>query len=403
MAITITYTFVPNTTALSAEVNANFSLLASRAVDKTGDTLTGSLFTQLLEPAITNTYDLGTSSLFYRSEYLRTSLVLGQTTANYTLTWANPASARAISFEDPGGTDIVAYKAATQTFTNKTLTSPVINTATISGPTLSGTVLGTYTFGGTPTIPASGLTGTITSATQDLITRTGTLVSGATGAGFTVALTTSTITGTLADARLSANVPLLNATNTFTGTSLILSRATPVLSFRDTATALPGGLWRWVCVSDVFLVQRNTAAGGDYSSATSPLSFSNTDVATFSGSTVLTGDVKVGGTNITDGVGTPTIASGAGAGATIAGKSYGFKVTFGTGAGAGGTVINFGTTYSVAPIVVCSGDATVGAQTLFVPFNISTTQVSLGAYFDNTGPPVAPVNGQIVYVIVRGY
>ena len=73
-------------------------------------------------------------------------------------------------------------------------------------------------------IPASQLTGTIASATQDLITRTGTLVAGATGAGFTVALSTSTITGTLADARLSSNVPLLNISNTFT--DRLLSSAT---------------------------------------------------------------------------------------------------------------------------------------------------------------------------------
>lgn len=46
--------------------------------------------------------------------------------------------------------------------------------------------------GGIPTISS-----TIPSATQDNITRVGTLVSGATGAGFTIALTTSTVTGTL--------------------------------------------------------------------------------------------------------------------------------------------------------------------------------------------------------------
>lgn len=58
---------------------------------------------------------------------------------------------------------------------------------------------------------------TLPTGVQDNITRLGTLIAGATGAGFTVALTTSTITGTLADARLSANVPLLNANNIFSG------------------------------------------------------------------------------------------------------------------------------------------------------------------------------------------
>ena len=56
---------------------------------------------------------------------------------------------------------------------------------------------------------------TTTTSMANLAT-VGTLTGGATGAGFTVALSTSTITGSLADARLSANVPLLNAANTFT-------------------------------------------------------------------------------------------------------------------------------------------------------------------------------------------
>lgn len=43
MAISLTYTFTPSTRIKSAEVNANFSLLASRALDKTGDTMTGGL------------------------------------------------------------------------------------------------------------------------------------------------------------------------------------------------------------------------------------------------------------------------------------------------------------------------------------------------------------------------
>lgn len=58
-------------------------------------------------------------------------------------------------------------------------------------------------------IAASKLVGT------DIAT-VGTLTAGATGAGFTLALSTSTVTGTLADARLSSNVPLKNAANAFT-------------------------------------------------------------------------------------------------------------------------------------------------------------------------------------------
>jgi hypothetical protein len=115
------------------------------------------------------------------------------------------------------------------------------------------------------------------------------------------------------------------------------------------------------------------------------------------------GDWCLGSTsNITDGVGTPTIASGFGSGAAIAGKTYAFKVTCGTGPGSSGTV-NFGTTFANAPIVTVSGDASVGAQSQIVPFNVSTTQVSFSNYFDNTTPPINFVVGQIFYVHVRGY
>lgn len=43
MAISIPNTFVDGTTALAAEVNANFSEVATKAVDKTGDTITGTV------------------------------------------------------------------------------------------------------------------------------------------------------------------------------------------------------------------------------------------------------------------------------------------------------------------------------------------------------------------------
>jgi len=53
------------------------------------------------------------------------SLVFEQATADMTLTWADPAAARTITLADPGGADTLAYLAATQTFTNKTLNDTV--------------------------------------------------------------------------------------------------------------------------------------------------------------------------------------------------------------------------------------------------------------------------------------
>lgn len=43
MAISLSYSFSANTTIQSAQVNSNFSTLATRAFDKTGDTMTGDL------------------------------------------------------------------------------------------------------------------------------------------------------------------------------------------------------------------------------------------------------------------------------------------------------------------------------------------------------------------------
>lgn len=87
---------------------------------------------------------------------------------------------------------------------------------------------------------AAGVSGTVaTATTTPAITITlGTLTAGATGAGFTIALTASTVTGTLADARLSTNIPLLNAaTNAFTG----LLRTSKTLSLTNTGGAAASG------------------------------------------------------------------------------------------------------------------------------------------------------------------
>lgn len=162
--ITVPFTFTAGTVANPTEVNTNFAKFAD-ALNRTGGTMTGTLTSLQITPSATNTYDLGSAAALYRSGYYRTSLVFGQTTANYTLTWANPASARAISIADPGGTDVFTFNAATQTLTNKTLTAPAISSPVLSGtatgtytlasPVLSGTVTGTYTIGGTPTFPAT--------------------------------------------------------------------------------------------------------------------------------------------------------------------------------------------------------------------------------------------------------
>lgn len=64
----------------------------------------------------------------------------------------------------------------------------------------------------------------------------GAFTSGATGAGFTIALSASTVTGTLADARLTSNVPLKDASlNVFTGSMTVED------TFTTSLIVSPGG------------------------------------------------------------------------------------------------------------------------------------------------------------------
>lgn len=70
MALAIPNTFVAETTALSAEVNENFTYLADNCVDKSGDTLTGTITTQALVPDVNNSRDLGSGTYKYKDLYL---------------------------------------------------------------------------------------------------------------------------------------------------------------------------------------------------------------------------------------------------------------------------------------------------------------------------------------------
>lgn len=74
MAISLTYTFSPGTRILSSQVNTNFSTLATRALDKTGDTMTGDLkFTDA-------TYDIGkTGATRPRDLFISRNAVVGGT------------------------------------------------------------------------------------------------------------------------------------------------------------------------------------------------------------------------------------------------------------------------------------------------------------------------------------
>ena len=78
---------------------------------------------------VSSFYDARTATMTNKtltSPVIGTQLTFDQTTADYTLTWANPGAARAISIPDPGGTDVFVFRDMTQTLAGKTLTTPTI-------------------------------------------------------------------------------------------------------------------------------------------------------------------------------------------------------------------------------------------------------------------------------------
>ncbi len=114
-----------------------------------------------LLPAATGTYNLGSSGLQWKSAYVNSliastsvipsaaagtglgtatkpwgNIVLGTAATNAaTITPATMSAARAITLADPGGADTLAYLAATQTLSNKTLTGPVVATTPLRDTT----------------------------------------------------------------------------------------------------------------------------------------------------------------------------------------------------------------------------------------------------------------------------
>lgn len=72
--ISLPHDIVASTLADATQVQANFDELELKALDKTGDTATGTINTQVLLPRTDATYDLGSASFRYKDLYLSGSI-----------------------------------------------------------------------------------------------------------------------------------------------------------------------------------------------------------------------------------------------------------------------------------------------------------------------------------------
>jgi hypothetical protein len=127
-----------------------FGLAAGSSASLALDNLVAVAINTSLVSDTLNTDDLGTEPIPWRSAYLGTSMVFVGATRNLTVIASEPAAAsRQLTFGDPGGDDSIAYLAAAQTFTNKTLTSPVFTLPQINN------LAGTFRYVLTPTAIAA--------------------------------------------------------------------------------------------------------------------------------------------------------------------------------------------------------------------------------------------------------
>lgn len=128
MAITLTYTFVGGTRALASQVNSNFSTLSTRALDKTGDTMTGHLlFTDA-------TYDIGaTGATRPRDFYLSRNATIGGTLD------VTGAATLSSTLAVTGTSTIAALSATSGTFST---TLAVTGNATLASATGGAAIIG---------------------------------------------------------------------------------------------------------------------------------------------------------------------------------------------------------------------------------------------------------------------
>lgn len=330
--ITVPNTFTSFTLISASALNANFSKVATDALNRTGGTLTGNL-------TVNGGITIDGADI---SAYLSGGKLIATSTAADSLTTGGGITA---------GTGVVG----------------IVDT---SGriPALTSTYFASLSGANLTSLPAANLTGTITSATQDLITRTGTVVSGTWSAAFgavsganLTSLNASNIgSGTVPTARLGSGTP--DATTYLRGDSTWATIAIPpipadIIGFSATGSCpsgwaeytggrgfvyvgLPSGGTSAGTVGSAFTNLENRTHTHSVPSLSVPgLSFStttdgaHTHSGTTSGPSATGGTVDAGGTAAADAFHTHTYTTDSQGGHSHTGTTNGNN----TGTGTSGT------------------------------------------------------------------
>lgn len=201
MPISITYTFTPGTTILSAQVNSNFSTLSTNAVNVTGDTMTGTLTTRALTPSTTATYDIGGSSAKYVNAYFSGTVTTSAVSASAGVTAAtvttSTVTASTLAVTNAG------------TITASTLTAASVTTSTVTASTV--TASGALT-GGSVVVNSN----TIVNTSGTIPAISSTYFASLSGANLTSLNGSNVSSGTVAAARLPATTAYTDAAQSFT-------------------------------------------------------------------------------------------------------------------------------------------------------------------------------------------
>lgn len=138
--VTVPFTFSPNTTILSSQVNSNFSTLGNASLNRTGGTMTGLLTTQGIAVASGSTYDLAASGTAFRNGYFSGTLTSGTfsgsgaslTSIPFSALTATPAQSWNITGQTASYAAVMGDLVEVTSGSSITVTLPAASTATSS-------------------------------------------------------------------------------------------------------------------------------------------------------------------------------------------------------------------------------------------------------------------------------